>query len=81
MDNKKEVTVGYCQEEQGVNSATRLIFVIGSLWNIAMTTFIFVKGVDYAGCLAFFSGVEAVLLGLKLGQKAMETPTTNVPKV
>lgn len=59
--------------EQNKKSSTRLIFVIGSFWNMAMTTYLGVVLKCEPGLLlAFFSGIEAVLIGLKLGQKGQE---------
>jgi hypothetical protein len=62
----------FLKEKNGSDSSARLIFVIGSLWNMATSTYLIYKGTDPALVLAFFSGVEAVLIGLKLGQKPME---------
>jgi hypothetical protein len=63
----------FFKEANGNDSSARLIFIIGSLWNMAVSTYLLVIGTTPAIVLAFFSGVEAVLIGLKLGQKPMES--------
>jgi hypothetical protein len=65
--------MSYLKEDNGKNSSGRLIFFVGSFWNMAMTTYLLLSGVDPAVSLAFFSGVEAVLIGLKIGGKQQET--------
>lgn len=62
----------FLQDSEGNFSSGRLIFVIGSFWNMVMTTYLVFHDVEPATALAFFSGVEAVLLGLKLGQNIQE---------
>lgn len=52
------MATGFFHEKEGIRSVSRLIF----------------NEVSPAVVLAFFSGVEGVLVGLKLGQKPMETP-------
>ena len=67
------MATGFFHEKQGVRSVSRLIFFIGSLWNMTMSTILILSSdVAPAAVLAFFSGVEGVLVGLKLGQKPME---------
>ena len=59
--------------EEGKNSSTRLIFVIGSFWAMAITTYLAVsQQVAPPVLLAFYSGVQGTLIGLKLGQKQQE---------
>jgi hypothetical protein len=72
--------IGYTETSHGNKSATRLIFLIGSLWNMLMTTYLVYIRIEPAMCLAFFSGIEAVLIGLKLGQKPMENKINNKDK-
>jgi len=72
--------IGYTETSQGNKSATRLIFLIGSLWNMLLTTYLVYIKIDPAMCLAFFSGIEAVLIGLKLGQKPMENKINSKDK-
>lgn len=63
---------GYFDEAPGVKSANRLIFVFGSFWNILLSTYFALKGIEPSVILAFFAGIEGTLTGLKLGQKYME---------
>jgi len=53
-------------------SSTRLIFVIGSAWTMGITTYLATQGIEVPVLIAFFSAVEGVWVGLKLGQKPME---------
>ena len=70
------------KEDSGKDSSNRVIFVIGSLWNMAMSTILVLRvpTIDPLIVMAFFSGMEAVLIGLKLGQKPMEEKTLNKEK-
>lgn len=73
MENKN-VKIKFLQEAPNKNSANRLIFVLGSFWNMGMTTalaFAF-DGITTAGLLAFFTGVQSVFVGLKVLQKPNE---------
>jgi hypothetical protein len=66
----------FFQEANGAKSSTRVIFVIGVLWAIAMTTLGFVMLHWAVGeGVAFFTASSAVFIGLKLGQKPMEAKT------
>ena len=69
--------IGYTETTPGNKSVTRLIFLIGSIWNMVMSSYLIITHIDTAMCLAFFSGIEAVLIGLKLGQKPMENHENN----
>jgi len=63
----------YLKDAKGNDSSNRLIFVIGSLWCMAMTTYLGVwTNCEVPILIAFYSGIQAVLIGLKLGQKPME---------
>jgi hypothetical protein len=64
--------VGFLSTSDGGRSSTRLIFVIGSVWAMGLTTFLAVQGIEVPVLIAFFSAVEGVWIGLKLGQKPME---------
>lgn len=65
--------MSYLKDEKGNLSSNRLIFVIGSFWNMAMVTGLaYTSNVSVAELIAFFSAIEGVLVGLKLGQKPME---------
>jgi hypothetical protein len=69
------MSTGTFQESEGVSSSNRLIFVIGSIWAMAICTYLTIKGIEPGIMLATFSGLEGVFIGLKLGQKAMENKT------
>jgi len=64
--------MGYLQETNGSDSSARLIFVIGSIWNMVLCSYLAFTGVDIPLLIALFSAIEGVLIGLKLGQKPME---------
>jgi len=64
--------VGFLREESGGFSSTRLIFVIGSIWNMAICSFLVLDGIESGALVATFSAIEGVFVGLKLGQKPME---------
>ena len=73
MENK----MGFLREAGGGYSSTRLVFIIGSVWNMGLCSYLAFNGADIPGLIALFSAIEGVLIGLKLGQKPMEN---NVPK-
>lgn len=79
MESNKNI--GYTETTPGNKSATRLIFLIGSLWNMVMSSYLVFTKVDPAMCLAFFSGIQAVLIGLKLGQKPLENAKIEKEKI
>jgi len=65
--------MGFLKEASGEYSATRLIFMIGSLWSMAICTFLSVSAEMTPGeLIATFAALEGVFVGLKLGQKPME---------
>lgn len=65
--------VGFLKGADGGYSSTRLIFVIGSVWNMGLCSYLVIFGDIGAGALvATFSAIEGVWVGLKLGQKPME---------
>jgi hypothetical protein len=68
MENK----IGFFEETPGQESSLRLIFVAGSLWAMALVSYLAWKGVPWEGLLATFTGMMATMGGLKLGQKSME---------
>lgn len=69
--------MGFLREVGGGYSSTRLVFIIGSIWNMALCSYLAFNGADIPGLIALFSAIEGVLIGLKLGQKPMEN---NIPK-
>lgn len=62
----------FLTDESGSFSSTRLIFVIGSVWNMALCTYLVFNGIEAGALVATFSALEGVFVGLKLGQKPME---------
>jgi len=64
--------VGFLRESAGAYSSTRLVFIIGSIWNMGLCSYLAFNGADIPGLIALFSAIEGVLIGLKLGQKPME---------
>lgn len=64
--------IGFLKGSDGGNSSTRLIFVIGSIWNMALCTYLVFDGIQAGALVATFSAIEGVFVGLKLGQKPME---------
>ena len=64
--------MGFLSESTGVSSAARLIFVIGSVWTMLLCSFFAIKGIEPVTLVIVFSSMEAVWIGLKLGQKPME---------
>ena len=65
--------MSYLKEDTEKGSSTRLIFVIGSFWAMAITTYLAIgRTIDPPVLLAFYAGVQGTLIGLKLGQKQQE---------
>ena len=69
-------TTGFLSSSDGGRSSTRLVFVVGSGWNMALCSFMAIQGTGEAGLIALFSAIQGVLIGLKLGQKPMEGKTS-----
>jgi len=66
----------FLSEATGGFSSARLIFIIGSIWTMGMTTLLAIQGAEPMLLVAFFGPTEAVWVGLKLGQKPMEEKKT-----
>jgi hypothetical protein len=65
--------MGFLKESNGTDSAARLIFVIGSIWTMLLCTYFAVfSEIQPTTLVIMFSSMEAVWIGLKLGQKPME---------
>ena len=63
----------FFEEDNGRFSSMRLVFIIGTAWSMFMTTYLVIGSeADPTTALAFFSAVEGVFAGFKLGQKPME---------
>lgn len=82
----KNTKIGFLQEEEGVNSSTRLIFVIGSFFFMLVTGgLLFYKNIDPILGAVFFSMIQGVLWGyksykssLEIKQKNLNLKTTNM---
>ena len=63
----------FFQDRDGSSSATRLIFIIGSAWNMAICSILLVTlKSDITSVMTFFITVEGTLAALKLVQKQQE---------
>jgi hypothetical protein len=60
------------EAENGRLSSNRVVFLIGSFWNIAIATYMILSGHDSGDVLVYFSGVQGVLSGAKLIQRQLE---------
>lgn len=68
-----EGKIGFLEEEAGMRSATRLIFVVGSIWLMALTSYLTISKIatiTEAG--VFFATQFALLAGSKVIQKTQE---------
>jgi len=65
--------MGFLKEDNGRDSSTRMIFVIGSFWVMAICSYLVIMNEITTGALvATYGSLEGVLIALKLGQKPME---------
>jgi len=64
--------MGFFKEAGGKLSVLRLIFFIGSIWNMALCSYFALTEVSPNVVITVFSVIEGALLGMKLGQKPME---------
>lgn len=62
----------FLKENNGQSSSTRLIFFIGSLWAMYITTIYVYQGESSLNAGIVFSVMMGVLTGLKLGAKSLE---------
>jgi hypothetical protein len=60
------------KERNGTTSSMRIMFMIGIIWGMSITTFLIIKGASTMDAVAFFSSVTGVFLTGKLIQKPME---------
>lgn len=66
--------VGYTEERPGVKSSIRLVFLSGMIWAMIFTSVgAFVFKWSYGEIIAVFTGISAPFIGIKIGQKPMET--------
>lgn len=63
----------YLQSANGNYSSARLMFVIGLVWSMAITSIgLFTLGWNTGEAIALFGATSGVFVALKLGQKPME---------
>jgi hypothetical protein len=63
----------FLQSDNGANSSTRLMFVVGITWAIMYTTgFSFFAKLGVGEIVALFGGISGPFFALKLIQKPME---------
>lgn len=76
---------GFFEEKPNTKSANRLIFVFGMFWLMAIVTLaIFLKTfkgleVSWTEMTVLYGSISGILVGLKLGQKAMENSDDDPP--
>ena len=62
-------------EDSGKKSMTRVVFLIGSIWAMVLTSYLAVTGTEPGILIAVFGSLQGTYVGLKLGQKPMEAKT------
>jgi hypothetical protein len=66
--------MSYLKEDSGKNSASRVVFIVGMLWSMLVSTVLTITMDWEAGeFIAVFTATSAVFVGLKLGQKPLES--------
>ena len=69
--------VGYFQDDNGNKSISRVMFTIGLVWSMILTTYVIVfKMGSITEGLALFTATSTLFTGLKLIQKQIEKPAT-----
>ena len=65
----------FLQSSPGHFSSARLMFVVGLLWSMIMTTIgVITLKWEVGSACAFFGSTSGTFIALKLGQKTMEKP-------
>jgi len=64
--------MGFLDEPAAGRSTARLIFVIGSVWAMVLTSYLALTGTEPGILIAVFGSLQGTYIGLKLGQKPME---------
>lgn len=64
--------IGFFQDPTGDFSIMRLIFAIGMMWSMFITSGMAIAGTSVPLLIALFSALSGVFVGLKLGQSQME---------
>lgn len=62
---QKPKKIGFFEESEGVRSSTRLIFVFGCFWALAVGSFFAYKGIPPIEIGGFIASVVAVFGGVK----------------
>ena len=71
--------VGMFEEAPGEISVTRVMFFVGLLWAMLLTTLgAFALGWKSGEVIAVFAALSGVFIGLKLGQKSMENQSQKI---
>jgi hypothetical protein len=66
----------FLQSSPGHFSSARLMFVVGLLWSMVMTTVgLLILRWEVGAACAFFGSTSGTFIALKLGQKTMEGKT------
>jgi len=83
VETVKDITMkanGFLQAPNGNYSSARLMFVIGLLYAMIMTSAgLFFLTWSAGEGMAFFGAISAVFIGLKLGQQGIGEPTNVTP--
>lgn len=73
--------MSYFKESNGQNSSVRLIFVIGMIWSMLISTVVlFATKCTALEFVTVFTATSGVFIALKLGQKPMEVKTKDEQK-
>ena len=64
--------IKFWEEDVNVQSATRLVFIVGAFYAMGMGYLVWEAKQDYVATLAMFSGIFTLVGALKLVQKPME---------
>ena len=72
MTTNMSDTLQSLSEDSGKRSMTRVVFLIGSIWAMVLTSYLAVTGTEPGILIAVFGSLQGTYVGLKLGQKPME---------
>jgi len=71
--------MSYLKENNGQNSSTRLMFVIGMSWAMVTSTlFTYMFGWTAAEFILVFTTISGTFIGMKLGQKGIEKKSESI---
>jgi hypothetical protein len=57
----------FLEGTDGGKSSTRLIFVVGSVWNMVLCSYLVFDGIEAGALVATFSAIEGVFVGSEAG--------------